>query len=74
MSLPYSATVLVNWLPGDLHAVAGVSGEADHRLIDFFGLDARNRRFKSCRHGLLTPSLRGYARVHLDKLLANAPK
>ena len=24
---------------GDLHAVAGVSGEADNRLVDLFGLD-----------------------------------
>ena len=34
MSLPTTAEVLVNCVPGELHAVAGVAGEADGYAVE----------------------------------------
>jgi hypothetical protein len=46
-------------IPGDLHAVAGVSGKADDRLIDHFALRFRGRVF--------------YKSGHMDALLPSGP-
>src|SRR6266404_2277153 len=50
----------------DLHAVAGIPGEADHRLIDFFPPVFGQRRINKCRHKLPDPIL--------EKLLNDFPR
>src|SRR5260370_193298 len=46
--------------PGDLHAVAGVAAEADHRAINHLALafaGLRDAWFCDCSHNLLGPQL-----------------
>src|SRR5882672_2601423 len=41
----------------NLHAVAGIAREADHRLIDYFALVLDWWNFRKCRHSCSNPPL-----------------
>src|SRR5437867_1121181 len=42
---------------GNLHAVAGIAREANHRLIDYFALVLNWWNFRECRHSCANPPL-----------------
>ena len=61
MSLPKTAAVRVNWVPGQLHPVAGVAGEADRDALELLDVRTELRRPggrhppSGCLHPLVRP-------------------